>query len=279
MNVFLAKKRCYSRCVRDGDPHGRRHFSGSVALGGSAALVQYSPTRRNDFVKCYSAGARPKNFQTLSGYEAGLFGMEGRGLYAGASAGGLYAQYAQNGGWNYGWSMMVANGGYNSEKGFAYNYIGRDIVNSAFDEDCADVPTVGENRVPELSIVESIWHIFNGDGGLWTNYVGQTPEDELGRMPITGALDLAAFLHDIGYLDAGASGPTSAFFNTSSKVLAADFRLSGRSFAAAFRDNTGGKSHTGGALGTGIVFGAMAIYKTLLHYSYTKKSPLDNLWY
>ena len=37
-----------------------------------------------------------------AGYEAGLFGMEGRGLYAGASAGGLYAQYSQNGGWNYG---------------------------------------------------------------------------------------------------------------------------------------------------------------------------------
>src|SRR5690554_2880678 len=37
-----------------------------------------------------------------AGYEAGLFGMEGRGLYAGASAGGLYAQYAQNGGGSWG---------------------------------------------------------------------------------------------------------------------------------------------------------------------------------
>jgi RHS repeat-associated protein len=42
-----------------------------------------------------------------AGYEAGLFGMEGRGLYAGASAGGLYAQYAQNGGWNYGFQESV----------------------------------------------------------------------------------------------------------------------------------------------------------------------------
>jgi len=24
MNVFLAKKRCYSRCVRDVEPYGRR---------------------------------------------------------------------------------------------------------------------------------------------------------------------------------------------------------------------------------------------------------------
>ncbi|HTO16684.1 MAG TPA: hypothetical protein VLZ83_13005 [Edaphocola sp.] len=214
-----------------------------------------------------------------TGYEAGLFGMEGRGLYAGANVGGVYAQVAQNGGWSYGWSMMVANGGYNSEKGFAYNYIGRDIVNSAFNEDCADVPAIGENLVPESNFLVSIWHVFTEDGAFGTNYVGSTPEDKIGKMPITGALDLAAFLHDIAYIDAGASGPTSAFFNTSRKVLATDFRLTLRSFAAAFRDNTGGKSHTGGALGTGIVFGTMAIYKTLLHYSNTKRSPLDNLWY
>src|SRR5574344_1543085 len=41
-----------------------------------------------------------------AGYEAGLFGMEGRGLYAGASAGvkgaSLYASWAENGGFDYG---------------------------------------------------------------------------------------------------------------------------------------------------------------------------------
>ena len=42
-------------------------------------VARSSPTRRDDFVRCDSAGARPKNFQTLNGYEAGLFGMEGRG--------------------------------------------------------------------------------------------------------------------------------------------------------------------------------------------------------
>src|SRR5574344_3032041 len=192
-----------------------------------------------NYIEAAGGSARFSN-----GYEQGLFGMEGRGVYAGGDIGGLHAEVSQNGGWNYGWSMMVANAGYNSEKGFAYNYIGRDIVNSAFDENCADVPPVGENLVPENPL-NFIWHIFNGDGGLGTNYVGQTSEDKLGRMPITGALDLAAFLHDIGYLDAGASGPTSAFFNTSSKVLSADFRLSGRSFVAAFVDRTGGKSHMG----------------------------------
>jgi len=119
MNVFFAKRRCYLRRVRDSDPYGRRHFSGSVALGGSAALVQYSPTRRDDFVRCDSAGARPKNFQTLNGYEQGLFGMEGRGLYAGGNVGGVYAQVAQNGGWSYGFQeqMYLAYGNNTSKDG------------------------------------------------------------------------------------------------------------------------------------------------------------------
>lgn len=222
---MLIQEEYFSDSVRDADPYGRRPLAGSVAgagrdgvLGESPtwAALQYSPTRRNDFVKCYSAGARPLNNgaawdfgkygynfsytfnqdgskslslgvnanipietpwvyleinmglgfsmnsysgATLSthgglcvgyatacagvetggslywdrggsfmgatvyaevyaslgmgmarvsaGYEAGLFGMEGRGLYAGASAGGLYAQYAQNGGWNYGFQESV----------------------------------------------------------------------------------------------------------------------------------------------------------------------------
>src|SRR5574344_1596896 len=51
----------FPRRVRDGDPHGRslRH-GGSVALGGSAALVQYSPARRTYFVRNDRvAGTRP----------------------------------------------------------------------------------------------------------------------------------------------------------------------------------------------------------------------------
>src|SRR5574344_3825 len=48
-------------CVRDGDPHGRRlRHGGSVALGGSAALVQYSPARLKYFVRDDRvAGTRP----------------------------------------------------------------------------------------------------------------------------------------------------------------------------------------------------------------------------
>jgi hypothetical protein len=62
--VVSAKRRYCPPCVRDGDPHGRRLAGrGSVALGGFAALVQYSPTRRTYFVRSHRpAGARPKNF-------------------------------------------------------------------------------------------------------------------------------------------------------------------------------------------------------------------------
>jgi len=45
-------------CVRDGYPNGRRHFSGSV-FGGNLLPQKYSPTRRDDFVRCDSSGARP----------------------------------------------------------------------------------------------------------------------------------------------------------------------------------------------------------------------------
>src|SRR5574344_425473 len=51
----------FPRRVRDGDPHGRRlRHGGSVALGGSAAIVQYSPARRTYFVRDDRvAGTRP----------------------------------------------------------------------------------------------------------------------------------------------------------------------------------------------------------------------------
>src|SRR5574344_2170126 len=49
---FSASGGTLPRRVRDGDPNGRRlRHGGSVALGGSAALVQYSPARRKYFVR------------------------------------------------------------------------------------------------------------------------------------------------------------------------------------------------------------------------------------
>ena len=68
---FSASGGTLPRRVRDGDPHGRRHFSGSVALGGSTALVQYSPARRMYFVRNDRvAGTRPGKTYSLAGETA-----------------------------------------------------------------------------------------------------------------------------------------------------------------------------------------------------------------
>ena len=59
--------------------------------------------------------------RTSVGAEAGFFGAEGRGLYAGISGYGLHAQVAQNGGYDWGWSHRFDIGGYDSEKGWYFS--------------------------------------------------------------------------------------------------------------------------------------------------------------
>ena len=214
-----------------------------------------------------------------AGYEAGLFGMEGRGLYAGASAGGLYAQYAQNGGWNYGWSMMVANGGYNSEKGWDYNIALVDLYQDAFDEDCADVPAYGKNEVVEGDDpFVNFDRLFNGGGAFGTNYVGATDNEKVGRMPITGDLDLAAFYHDVAYKVSKANGPTSALTDRRSPIIAADLRLAGRAFVSAVYNKSGLEQRRAWSVGTGVLFGSFAIGKMMFRYSGLNNPYLNNLW-
>ncbi|NLE04448.1 MAG: hypothetical protein GX638_06575, partial [Crenarchaeota archaeon] len=60
-----------------------------------------------------------------AGYEAGLFGMEGRGLYAGANVGkdgaSLYASWAENGGFDYGgqvYANLLTYDAYNHPSGY-----------------------------------------------------------------------------------------------------------------------------------------------------------------
>ena len=70
------------------DPYG--NYLGATAYGGAFAELTLG-----DY-----------NAKVNAGYEIGLMGMEGRGLYAGANVGkdgaSLYASWAENGGWNYG---------------------------------------------------------------------------------------------------------------------------------------------------------------------------------
>jgi len=61
-------------CVRDGYPNGRRHFGGSV-FGGNLLPQKYSPTRRDEFVRCDSSGARPNfSLETLDYEDCGSEG-------------------------------------------------------------------------------------------------------------------------------------------------------------------------------------------------------------
>ena len=91
-------------CVR----HAEGGVSQCFALQNTDRRVAHSsPTRRDDFVRGDSSGARPER----------SLGGEGRGWYAGASAYGLHSQYAQNGGWSYGGQEQVYIGyGNNTDK-------------------------------------------------------------------------------------------------------------------------------------------------------------------
>ncbi|MCF0215770.1 MAG: hypothetical protein HUK21_04795, partial [Fibrobacteraceae bacterium] len=61
-------------------------------------------------------------------YEHGLFGAEGRGLYAGVGAFGLHAQVAQNGGASWGFEeefyYQLRNDGIDPETGKAQKFVG-----------------------------------------------------------------------------------------------------------------------------------------------------------
>ncbi|SHK88772.1 RHS repeat-associated core domain-containing protein [Fibrobacter sp. UWH4] len=67
------------------------------------------------------------------GYETGLFGMEGRGWYGGVSAmdGSLYASWAENGGWSYGFSKKFEAWNYSATENSAkLAILGLDVYSS-----------------------------------------------------------------------------------------------------------------------------------------------------
>src|SRR5574344_257184 len=219
-----------------------------------------------------------------NGYEKGFMGMEGRGLYAGGNVGGLYAEYSQNGGWNYGGAMMVANGGYDSEKGWDYNIALVDLYQDAFDESQYDEPEYGEDLYPEfengheVDIAFQLRHLLSGGGAFGTNYVGATDASLIGFLPLTGDLDRAAYWHDMAYLCAGAGGAASAFTASRASLIVADFRLSARAFKSAFINKSGGTQIASYSIGTGTLFGIIGITKILAHYSGLNNPYTRNLW-
>jgi hypothetical protein len=85
------------------DPYG--NYLGATAYAGAFAQAQ---TSDNSSVAKLNGG-----------YETGLMGMEGRGLYAGGNLNAgvsLYASWAENGGWNYGGGYRFEAWRYDSER-------------------------------------------------------------------------------------------------------------------------------------------------------------------
>src|SRR5574344_741722 len=112
----------FPRRVRDGDPHGRRlRHGGSVALGGSAALVQYSPARRTYFVRYDRvAGTRPVP-ETL--------------YYEDCGGAGCTPQYNGNVS-RMAHSLAHGNSAYGQERDVSYAY---DLMNRLTNVDDADI--------------------------------------------------------------------------------------------------------------------------------------------
>ncbi len=119
------------------DPYG--NYLGATAYAGAFAQAQ---TSDNSSVAKLNGG-----------YETGLMGMEGRGLYAGGNLNAgvsLYASWAENGGWNYG-------GGYKFEAWSPGSLLVADrfdAENNFIDMVAADMPDSKEN---ERS------YVFHGD--------------------------------------------------------------------------------------------------------------------
>ena len=102
---------------------GACYGASTVACAGVEVGQSFSWNSQNGFgmsvyVEAYATFA---GVRTSVGGEAGFFGAEGRGFYAGISGYGLHAQVAQNGGFDWGWSHRFDIGGYDSEKGWYFS--------------------------------------------------------------------------------------------------------------------------------------------------------------
>ncbi len=119
-----------------------------------------------------------------TGYKVGLFGAEGRGMYAGASAFGLYAEASHIEDFNKtqtGWGASYTTDiwGSDSQKGF--DYIGKGLVDALLEVD--EIPHKEHEN-------------FRGDKDKWgkTNYCGSGGDGGL-----TDGVDAGCYAHDKRY--------------------------------------------------------------------------------
>jgi len=178
------------------------------------------------------------------GYDLGLFGIEGRGLYAGGNLGGLYAEVSQH--YDFGWGVSghldVWN--YDSQKGF--DYFLKDFIDEIFNGDeyesaKEDKTAVGKN------LFGAIW-CGSGPGGKGS--------------VVTGGVDAGCRLHDFRY-DAESkrtgedvAGIRGALTNINQRIVAADVKLVANSFGNMLI----GREPVAG-FGVGVAFSVISAWK------------------
>lgn len=109
-----------------------------------------------------------------AGYEAGLFGMEGRGMYVGASTGinnaSLYASWAENGGGSYGGDKRFDMAKYSSKNGW-------EATNTA-------------KAIGGLFAVDTEGSLLSAGGQLLSRFTWELPQTLLGLSLAIGASEL-----------------------------------------------------------------------------------------
>lgn len=175
-----------------------------------------------------------------TGYEAGLFGMEGRGMYVGGNVGvkgaSLYAQYAQNGGWDWGVGGAMKTDLWNYDSNEGFDYVGKEFVDALSADDDIKYPEKGDDLQKK---------------GKWgnTNYCGAG-----GQGGLTDGVDRGCFAHDYRYEKQHTAGAIHAFTNVSSTIVSADVKLVINSFANIVENPLAG-------IEVGVVFSIIGIYK------------------
>ncbi|WP_405326240.1 hypothetical protein, partial [Fibrobacter sp.] len=162
--------------------------------------------------------------RTSVGGEAGFFGAEGRGLYAGIGGYGLHAQVAhlENGydSKNVSWGVSghLDLWSYDSQKGF--DYFLKDFIDEIINGDEYESPKEDKNAIGK-NLFGTIW-CGAGPGGNGT--------------VVTGGVDAVCRLHDFRY-DAESkrtgkniAGPKGALTNINQRIVAADVKLVANSF-------------------------------------------------
>ena len=131
---------------------------------------------------------------------------------AGGKGASLYAQYAQNGGWDWGVGGAMKTDLWNYDSNEGFDYVGKSFIDALLDK---------EEYPPEKR------EKYRGEKGKWgnTNHCGV---DGFGGA--TDNVDAGCYAHDRRYEGENASGIVGAFLGFNPRIVAADLKLVWNSF-------------------------------------------------